>query len=252
MALSPDLRAYVLAGKAFPRTATDFQTMIPKSAFSSLLTIDPLIYDQTRDTMTAISSFCATYHTQRLGKLVTVATSVQYVSTSIRHPVDLSDMNLKDNLNIMLDSKYTDSATFDADCIDARACAKDTLTNLKKIALARTIEVDSAINALTAFKDDTSNQLANVNYLKKRYRTGPVTNNSTVKTPHLEWLNAELNAELNADLALAWQEGLWQARALRCLFSRWVSAVQGLMQESAWLPEEQRPGQLKMGDGGVG
>jgi hypothetical protein len=40
--------------------------------------------------------------------------------------------------------------------------------------------------------------LDDVKYLNKQYNTGPVTNSSSVKTPYLEYLNAELAADIAA------------------------------------------------------
>jgi len=189
----------VLAGKELPRTVADFQTKMPRASFAELTAIDPLIYDKTQNTMTAVSTSCAAYHTQHLGKLVTVALSaVQYANMAIKNLVDVPDLNLKDNLNILLDPKYVGSSTFDTDFEDARGAAVDTLAVLKKGALTRKTEVNAVIATLIAFKDDTVKQLADVNFLTKQYSTGPVTNNSKIKTPYLTWLNAELKADLDA------------------------------------------------------
>ncbi len=40
-----DLRAYVLTGKDFPKTVAEFQTKMPKSAFTKLTLVDPEIYN---------------------------------------------------------------------------------------------------------------------------------------------------------------------------------------------------------------
>lgn len=40
-----DLRSYVLTGKDFPKSATEFQTKMSKTAFQKLTEIDSEIYD---------------------------------------------------------------------------------------------------------------------------------------------------------------------------------------------------------------
>lgn len=134
-----------------PKTVAEFQTKMPKSAFKSLTTIDPLIYDKSQNTMVGIAASCEAYHSQHLGKLVTTASSAaQYADMAIRNLVDMPDLNLKDNLNILLDPKYSGSSTFDTAYNDAKGAALDTLTDPNKGAIKRKAEVDSVIATLIA------------------------------------------------------------------------------------------------------
>ncbi|KAK3386532.1 hypothetical protein B0H63DRAFT_540478 [Podospora didyma] len=194
-----DLRAYVLSGKEFPRTPAAFQAKMPKAAFAKLTAIDSTIYDKTLETMVAIGSTCTEYHNSNLAKLVTAATeAANFSDNTIALLSDAEGINLKDHLNVLLDPKYKGSTTFDDAFYESKEAAQFTLTLLKADAEEKELEVKDVINTMIAFKENTMSQLTSVVFLDRQYNTGPVTNSSTVKTPYVQYLNAELATAISS------------------------------------------------------
>ncbi|KAK3686198.1 hypothetical protein B0T22DRAFT_443282 [Podospora appendiculata] len=191
-----DLRAYVITGKDFPRTVAEFQTKMPKAAFAKLNSVDADIYTKTQNTMVAIGSSCATYHANNLAKLVTAATAAALFSdNTIGLLSDTPDINLKDQIDILLQPQYTTVASQDDVFRDAKEAAQFTLMMLKDEAAAKEEEVQGIIETMIAFKESTMQYLVGVQYLNTMYMTGPVTNAATDNQPYLSFMQAKLKAD---------------------------------------------------------
>ncbi|KAJ4302030.1 hypothetical protein N0V88_002163 [Collariella sp. IMI 366227] len=197
-----DLRAYVLSGKSFPTSTAEFQSKMPKSAFLKLTTIDPDIYNARLppNTLVNIGSTCAAYHANHLAKLGTAA--VKYSENTLSLLED-DGLGLLPQIEILLDPKYRNKASQDQVFEDAREGAQMTLTLLKDEATSKEVEVKEVLKSLIAFRENTALYLTDVQYLNKQYITGPVTNNSTMKTPYLKFLNDKVAADLAAVYSLA-------------------------------------------------
>ncbi|KAL7624612.1 hypothetical protein AAE478_006179 [Parahypoxylon ruwenzoriense] len=193
-----DLRAYVLTGKDFPKSTTEFQTKMPKTAFQKLTEIDSDIYDKTRDVMVSVGSTCSDYHQNHLAKLVTAASAAaNYSDNTVSLLEEAEDINLKHQLNVLLDPKYKTEADQDQAFKDAREGAQMTLSMLKDDALNKEGETKEILQSLITFKENTMKHLNDVKFLIKQYKTGPVTNASNMKKPYLQYLNEKLQADID-------------------------------------------------------
>ncbi|TGO07897.1 hypothetical protein BTUL_0239g00070 [Botrytis tulipae] len=189
-----DLQAYVLSGKELPTSYAKFDAKITKTAFKKLTEFDTEIYTKTRDAIVSIGSSCLDYHTNHLSKLVTAGqTAIQFSDNTTELLENADGVNLRHNLDIILDEKYTSSSTFDAAYKDAKEAAKMTLGMLSDDAKEKQKKTDEITQTLITFKTETLKNQPNVEFLMKQYKTGPVANNSKDhKTPYLEYLNKDL------------------------------------------------------------
>ncbi|KAH7188129.1 uncharacterized protein B0J16DRAFT_317799 [Fusarium flagelliforme] len=199
-----DVQAYVLSGRDFPTGYTDFDK-IPDSTFNKLWEIDSEIYSKTEDTMIAVGSTCWDYHENHLAKLVTVGqTAIQYSDDSVDLFETAEDINLRHQLDIILDDKYASYDDFDDDYRDAKEAAQLTLSMLRDNArdkYNRTNEITQTLVRAEAdippfpsiqFRERVLDNQSAVRYLIKQYKTGPVENRSDKKTPYVEILNKDL------------------------------------------------------------
>ncbi|KIL85162.1 hypothetical protein FAVG1_11591 [Fusarium avenaceum] len=188
-----DLQAYVLSGKEFPTSYPAFDAKIPKSTFKKLSEFDSDIYQKTRDTMVAVGSTCLDYHKNHLAKLVTAGqAAIQYSDNTVELLETADGVNLRHNLDIIMDEKYTSSDKFDDAYRDAKEAAKMTLSMLRDDAKEKQNKTDQITQTLIRFKEETLKNQPNVKFLIKQYKTGPVENKSNKKTPYLTFLNKDL------------------------------------------------------------
>ncbi|KAG8677742.1 hypothetical protein FPOAC2_03830 [Fusarium poae] len=194
-----DLRAYVMSGKDFPTTPADFDAKVSMSAFKKLNELDSDIYNKTRDTMVAVGSSCRDYSYDHLNELVTAGHIAIRYSKYAMDMLDTADgINLRHNLDILLDEKYTSADKFDEVYKVAKEAALMTLTMLSDEATKKQKETDKISETLTAFKADTLKNQPNVKFLVRQYYDGPVVNKSNFKTPYLKYLNEDLARSLRA------------------------------------------------------
>ncbi|KAF2224082.1 hypothetical protein BDZ85DRAFT_280695 [Elsinoe ampelina] len=191
-----DLQAYVMSGKTFPQNDAAFTALMPRDSFTKLTTIDSTIYDKTKDTMVAIGSTCQDFHTNHLAKLVNAGSIAQtYSESTIELLADAKDLNLRYQLDILMDSKYAVASAQDQAFKEAREGATMVLNMLSGQAKQNSDDIREIVKVLLVFKDNTIQNVSGVDYLIKQYQTGPVENSSDEKTPYLEYLNADLKAK---------------------------------------------------------
>ena len=144
-----DLQSYVLTGKNFPKTTEQFEKDMPSSAFKKLTDIDPEIYNKTKDTMVGIGSACEAYNRDHLAELVTAAeAAIQYSDNTIESLETATNMNLKFQLDILLDPKYKTQADLDDTYKAAKKGAQLTLGVLRDQAIEKKNKVDQIKESL--------------------------------------------------------------------------------------------------------
>ncbi|CAG7559096.1 unnamed protein product [Fusarium equiseti] len=167
--------AYVLSGKEFPTSFPIFDAKIPKTTFKKLSEFDTEIYDN------------------HLAKLVTAGqAAIQYSDNTVEMLETAEGVNLRHNLDIVMDEKYTSSDKFDDAYREAKEAAKMTLEMLRDDAKKKQNKTDQITQTLIRFKEDTIKNQPNVKFLIQQYKTGPVENKSEHKTPCLDYLNKDL------------------------------------------------------------
>ncbi|KAL2009534.1 hypothetical protein VTN00DRAFT_5341 [Thermoascus crustaceus] len=111
-------------------------------------------------------------------------------------------INLRSQLDILMDPKHKTPDDYDARFNEAREGATMTLDLLKDEANTKKEEVERIKDNLIAFKNETLKYHEKVDYLRKQYSTGPVTNG----TGHtcIEYLDKELASATGTVIATAW------------------------------------------------
>ncbi|TEY30974.1 hypothetical protein BOTCAL_0832g00010 [Botryotinia calthae] len=191
-----DLQAYVLSGKELPTSYAKFDAKITKTAFKKLTAFDTEIYTR-RHCVHRFQLPGLPYESSVQARQCYAVTAgqaaIQFSDNTTELLENADGVNLRHNLDIILDEKYTSSSTFDAAYKDAKEAAKMTLGMLSDDAKEKQKKTDEITQTLITFKTDTLKNQPNVEFLMKQYKTGPVANNSKDhKTPYLEYLNKDL------------------------------------------------------------
>jgi hypothetical protein len=96
-------------------------------------------------------------------------------------------INLRHNLDIVMDEKYTSSDKFDNAYHEAKDAAKMTLSMLSNEAKEKQTKTDEITQTLIRFKEDTLKTQPDVKFLIQKYKTGGKT-----MPPYLDYLNKDL------------------------------------------------------------
>ncbi|KAG8625181.1 hypothetical protein KVT40_006932 [Elsinoe batatas] len=215
-----DLQAYVLSGKSFPRSDDAFSLLMPRDSFAELSKIDSTIYDSTKDTMVTIGAKCQDFHANHLVKLVNAGSIAQtYSESTIELLAEARDLNLRYQLDVLMDTKYTSASAQDDAFRESREGAKMVLSMLSGQARENCGAIREIVKVLLVFKDNTMRNVGGVNYIIKQYKTGPVENETNTNTPYLEYLNADLKTKTDQ-----WEEAVRNAAGT---YSEWQRATGG-------------------------
>ncbi|RBR08929.1 uncharacterized protein FIESC28_10109 [Fusarium coffeatum] len=172
--------AYVLSGKDFPGSSTDFDRKVPESAFRKLSKFDSEIYSLINPLYTVITG----------------RTTMQYSDSSVELLAADDFINLRRQLDIILDERYKSSNDFDDNYRDAKEASQMTLSMLRDDAREKQRNTEEVMQTLIRFRDRILESQWDIEFLIKQYNTGSVENKSDKKAPYLEVLNKDLADKL--------------------------------------------------------
>ncbi|CAG5136911.1 uncharacterized protein ALTATR162_LOCUS5 [Alternaria atra] len=197
------VKDYAETGKSFPTTDEEFEKQISKSAFHKLTDADPDIYATTRKTMVNIGSSCSDFAKNHLTSLISCAQdAIQYSDNATTWLSGMDNVNLRSQLEILFNEKYTSKDTQDDAYRNALEIANASLNVLKSEALEKKEATKKVLEALLRFQNETISNHSDMEYLVTQYETGPVKANSITSDPFLKYLNADLQEKKNSLLGL--------------------------------------------------
>ncbi|KAM0279922.1 hypothetical protein ACHAO9_011439 [Fusarium lateritium] len=190
-----DVQAYVLSGKDLPGNPGVFDGRIPRSAFRKLSGFDPEVQ---HEIVVRTGYTCSDYHNNHLHDLVRAGqVAMQFSDNTVELLVDGDGFNLRHNLSILTDERYTSPNEFDENYREAQEAIQMTLSMLVDDARDRHRQTENIMQSLMRFEEDTRRNQQGSEYLTRQFKTGPVANHaSDNKTPYLEFINKNLAESL--------------------------------------------------------
>ncbi|KAJ4367760.1 hypothetical protein N0V86_009882 [Didymella sp. IMI 355093] len=194
-----DLKNYIDTGRTFPKTDDEFDKQISKVAFRKLTDADPDIHGTTRKTMVEIGSSCSDFGNKHLSSLITCAQeAIHYSDNATEWLSNMQDLNLRAQLEILFDPKYTSKEAQDDAYRAAFETADASLSVLKSEALEKKEATKHVLDALLNFQNLTLTAHTDMKDLIQQYETGPVKRNEVTKIPFLKYLNEDLDTKKKA------------------------------------------------------
>ena len=161
---------------------------------------------------------------------------MQYSDNTVDLLEAAEDINLRHQLNIILDERYRSPSDFDGNYRDAKEASQMTLSMLRDDAREKQRSIEEVLQTLVRvrivlsiqalsnwvmaditaiqFREQTLRNQRDVKFLTQQYKTGPVENRSDKKTPYLEVLNKDL-----ADSLIDFEK---KVREIQGKYTNWV------------------------------
>ncbi|KAM0231963.1 hypothetical protein ACHAP5_010896 [Fusarium lateritium] len=190
-----DVQAYVLSGKDLPGNPGVFERRIPRSTFQKLSGFDPEVQ---HEIVMRTGYTCSDYHDNHLHDLVRAGqAAIQYSDNTVESLVDGDGFNLRHNLSVLTDERYTSPSEFDENYREAQEAIQMTLSMLVEDSRDRQRQTENIMQSLMRFEEDIRRNQQSSEYLNRQFKSGPVASNAPDKqTPYLEYLNKNLAESL--------------------------------------------------------
>ncbi|KAK2760426.1 hypothetical protein CKAH01_16520 [Colletotrichum kahawae] len=189
-----NLKAYVLVGKEFPTSTSDFDTKIHDEAFAQLRKKNATLPGLTRATLSKIGGDCNEFYTNSLFQMVKAGADAKvYCNSALKVMRDIPGASLYEQLMILCDAKYKNQTDQDDAYRKAKSGARITLQMQSSAAAKGKSGTEQLMEALLKFQEDTKSISKDLDTLVELYMKTDVDG----KTGYLAWLNDDLQKSYN-------------------------------------------------------